>query len=359
MKRFIECLIPVTVCNLKCDYCYVIQHNDRTMQMPKLQLSPKAIGNALNINRLGGVCLISICGAGETLIPRETTEIVRNILIQGHYVNVTTNGTLTSRFKEMVSWDSELRKRLHIAFSLHYIELKRLNLLERFFQNVRMMREAGCSVLVQFNLYDGYVPLLNEIKEICLKEIGALPQVAVTRKESNGSIYFHTEGSDEAYIKYGREFNSPLWEFTLKNFMYPRREFCYAGDWSTTLNLATGEMTGCYGMGIKQNIFDNIDKPIRFRAIGKCCRSIYCINSSHFLSLGSIPSLETPTYAQLRNRSEAGWYSEELLQFLSGKLTDENHTYTAFQKSCATIVAMPQSMASIIKRKIMKIVTNE
>lgn len=62
MKRFIECLIPVTVCNLKCDYCYVIQHNDRTMQMPKLQLSPKAIGNALNINRLGGgyVLLVSV-----------------------------------------------------------------------------------------------------------------------------------------------------------------------------------------------------------------------------------------------------------------------------------------------------------
>ena len=25
IKRFFECLIPVTICNLKCEYCYIIQ----------------------------------------------------------------------------------------------------------------------------------------------------------------------------------------------------------------------------------------------------------------------------------------------------------------------------------------------
>ena len=31
-KRFIECLLPVTICNLKCSYCYIIQGNRRDMK---------------------------------------------------------------------------------------------------------------------------------------------------------------------------------------------------------------------------------------------------------------------------------------------------------------------------------------
>lgn len=28
IKRFVECLLPVTACNLKCSYCYVIQKSN-------------------------------------------------------------------------------------------------------------------------------------------------------------------------------------------------------------------------------------------------------------------------------------------------------------------------------------------
>ena len=29
INRFLECLVPVTACNLKCSYCYVIQEGRR------------------------------------------------------------------------------------------------------------------------------------------------------------------------------------------------------------------------------------------------------------------------------------------------------------------------------------------
>ena len=106
-----------------------------------------------------------------------------------------------------------------------------------------------------------------------------------------------------------------------------RKEFCFAGDWSGTLNLQTGVLTKCYADYDGVNIFEDVDAPIPFEAVGKHCGSPYCINSSHFMSLGVIPSLKTPTYAQLRNRPEAKWYTPEMEAFLSGKLVDSNSVF--------------------------------
>lgn len=54
IKRFFECLIPVTVCNLKCSYCYVMQRNNRNMELAKMNYSPEHIGRCLTRERLGG-----------------------------------------------------------------------------------------------------------------------------------------------------------------------------------------------------------------------------------------------------------------------------------------------------------------
>ena len=56
IKRFFECLIPVTACNLKCSYCYVIQRDRRQMKMAEMRYTPEQIGAALTAERLGGVC---------------------------------------------------------------------------------------------------------------------------------------------------------------------------------------------------------------------------------------------------------------------------------------------------------------
>lgn len=53
IKRFIECLVPVTVCNFKCEYCYIMQENRRNMKMPTFEYSPETIGKGLSKERLG------------------------------------------------------------------------------------------------------------------------------------------------------------------------------------------------------------------------------------------------------------------------------------------------------------------
>ena len=83
---------------------------------------------------------------------------------------------------------------------------------------------------------------------------------------------------------------------------------------------------------MRQNIFQDINKPIKFEAIGKNCIHSYCFNCSHFMSLGIIPSINTPTYADLRNRQEAKWYTNSFKNFLSQKLSDENKEYSYSKK---------------------------
>lgn len=361
IKCFIECLLPVTACNLKCSYCYVIQRNNRKLEIPKLKYSPEYIGNALKKERFGGMCFFSICGAGETLLPEYSVDIIYNILKQGHIVNVTTNGTLTERFKKLCNFPKEYRERLNVSFSLHYIELKNRKLLDTFFENVRIVKETGISFVVQINLCDEYIKEKEEIKKICKEKLGALPQVAATRKESKDleEIELLTNYSKQGYISYGNEFNSPLFDYTMKNFNKERKEFCYAGDWSFVLNLETGILQKCYFDPRKQYIFKNINKPIKFKAIGKNCMCKFCLNSSHFMSLGIIPDVdENITYGKLRNRDEANWYSPKMKIYLNQKLKNGNKEYTETKKRYVNVsnycYLHTRKFLGKIKRKILK-----
>ena len=342
IKKFFECLLPVTACNLKCEYCYIIQREGRSLQVPELDYSPKIIGEALTKERLGGICYFSICGAGETFVPNYLLDVVYEILNNGHYVNITTNGTLTNKIKRLEELPKDFLKRLHISFSFHYLELKRLNLLEEFFENVSFVKALGCSVLIQINLYDNYLPYLDEIKAICLKKTGALPQVAATRKEEDISkkIELLTDKTVEEYTEIGSSFDSPLFDYTMKNFNVKRKEFCYAGSWSYVLNLKTGIIKRCYASSIHQNIFKDVKKPIMDLPVGKKCNSLYCLNSSHFTSLGVIPELEAPTYASLRNRKDAGWYNDEMEEFLDGKLYLNNNQCSKVKKLYCNLIGI-------------------
>lgn len=331
--RFFECLLPVTICNLKCSYCYVIQRNYRNMQKANMLYSPEHIGKSLSQKRLGGICYFSICGAGETLAQPEIVEITENILNEGHLVNITTNGTLTNVFKKFGNINKENLSRLHFSFSFHYLELKRLKLLDSFFENIKYIHNLGCSFVLQLNLCDEYLNYIDEIKEICKKNVGAMPQIAATRKEDKGlnDVEIHTNLSIEDYIEIGESFDSPLFKYTMKNFNVKRKEFCYAGDRSGVLNLATGELKKCYGDPFSQNIFKNPNKKIKFEPVGNNCYSSFCFNSSHFMSLGVIDN-EKENYCLLRDRDEANWFNETTREYLSKKIVGNRIQYTECQK---------------------------
>lgn len=345
MRRFFECLVPNTTCNLKCRYCYLIQEGRRTNKSASFQYPPEIISKALRKERVGGTCLISLTAAGETLLPPEMPDIVHGILKEGHFVNITTNGTPTKQLRELLSKTEGYHQHLHFSFSLHYLELLKHNLLEAFFENVLLAKKEGCSILVQINLVDEYIPYWDEIKQLCIERVGAPPQVALTRDESCGTFAIMSSLSKEEYINIGQKMDSPLFNCTVENFMVKRKEYCYAGYWSANLFLETGIMRGCYGQGTCQNIFEDINKPILFEPIGKHCQCAYCINSSHFISQGIIPALlPVLSYGELRDRSDAGWYSPEMKTFLYSQFEETNKLLSATQKAKFELMRKSRSL---------------
>ncbi len=325
-KRLIAVSIPMQACNLKCHYCYISQLNEWENNKKRGTLDPVLIEKAFSVERLEGPCIINLTGKGETLIPKEIPDIIGRLLRQGHYLEVVTNGTLTNRFEEIARFPKEWLSRLEFKFSFHYLELKKHEWIDRFFNNVQMMKNAGCSFTVELMPNDELIPYIDEIKKLCINKVGALCHLTIGRDDTNGRKIL-TKLSIDEYLKTWEQFNSNMFRFKYSVFDIKRREFCYAGAWSLYVNLLTGEARQCYGCYADQNIYNDVSKPIRFRPIGKCCKQPFCYNAHAFMSLGVIPEVDTPTYAEIRDRVDLNgehWLSEEIRQAFSIKLVDQN-----------------------------------
>jgi MoaA/NifB/PqqE/SkfB family radical SAM enzyme len=337
-KIFIECSVPGTACNFRCSYCYVSQLNDLTNRtIAKYEYPPNIVGKALSQERIGGCAYINVCGEGETLLSKQLPEYIKEMLLQGHYVNIYTNGTIDSAFEEFDKFPAEFLTRLSFSFSLHWIELLRTNLLKNFFNNFNKMKNSGCSMVCNMVLDDSYLPCVEQIKESCLDNIGAYPQISFPKKANKNGNYTAFCKDREATEKIGDSFNSPYFDFTKKYFDYDRKFFCYAGAWSFCLNLETGNITKCYEHAIKQNIFQDIYKKIKYEAVGNYCCS-KCCGGGLLLPQGLAPELNVCSYIELKDRPKANWYTKKFINFLSQQLRANNKEYSSMQKKYINII---------------------
>lgn len=337
LKRFIDIYVPVTTCTLHCHYCYIFHQGLFKNKLPEFKFSPEVVKKALSKERLGGVCLINMCGGGETLLPPQITDYVKALLENGHYVMVVTNGTVSKRFEEIRQFPSELLSRLFFKFSYHYLELKKKNLFGLFFDNVRKMRDAGCSFTLEITPNDESIPYIDDIRQKAIDELGAPCHVTIARDDVSPleDKPILTKLPRDEFFKTWGVFNSDMMSFKRTIFGRKRKEFCYAGAWSFYLNLGTGIKTQCYSSFKAEQIFEDPDKPIDFTPIGCQCTQPHCYNGHAFLTLGDIPELETITYAQLRNRvcsDGSEWLKTNVKEFFSCKLKDNNKQMNACEK---------------------------
>lgn len=358
MKRFIDCYIPTETCNFRCHYCYIAQHRKFNNEIAKFLYSPDYIAKALSKERLGGVCMFNLCAGGETLIAEEVIDVVEALLKEGHYVMIVTNGSLTKRFEKISKFPKELLKHLFFKFSFHYLELVRLKMIDRFFENVKMMRDAGASFTIEITPTDELEPYIDEIKTIMTEKMGALPHITIGRKDS-GDILPLTNHEFDEYRSIWSEFDSEMFNYKYTIFGEKRKEFCYAGEWSIYLNLVTGDYTQCYCGKKLGNIYTNIDKPINFLPIGCNCTQPHCYNGHAFLTFGNIPELDSPTYDQLRNRTQsdgAQWLQPEMKAFMQSKLIESNKEYSEKEKQKINRKNLKYVRNEKIKQKIKDIV---
>ena len=216
--------------------------------------------------------------------------------------------------------------------ALHYLELKRIGMLDKFVDNVCLMRDSGCSYTIECTPTDELEPYIDELAAFCIKHFGAKCHLTIARDDLTNKKNVLSKKTFEEYCKVWNQFESNMFSFKKDIFLRKCKEFCYAGCWSLYVDLGTGMTKPCYGQMCNQNIFKEPNKEIIFEPVGHHCTQPYCYNGHAYLALGEIPELETPTYSEIRNRKcidGTEWEQSELKEAFSTKLYTTNEIWDA------------------------------
>lgn len=329
IKKYIDLYYPIETCNFNCDYCYIHEHRKNINNKYVCSHSPKEIRTALSCERLGGKCLINICAGGETLLYAEIFDIIKELLLEGHYVSVVTNGTITNSIKRIDDFEISLKKHLFFKFSFHFEELKKRNMLELFFDNIRYVRENGCSFTLELPAYDDFLENKDEIINLCKQELyGEICHVTALRDEKKSDFALLSNYKYDYYKKQWSEFESKMFDVRVDVIEKKYKGFCYAGDWTFTANIETGEIRQCYYERVLDNLYERPNEKLKLCAVGNHCHSEYCYACHAFLCLGTIPELNiNERYDDTRERNKK-WLTDDMRNFMHQRLSDNNELYS-------------------------------
>ncbi len=313
--------VPVETCNLQCQYCYVGQNND-LYEREVVYHSPQFVRRAFSRKRIGGTAFINLCGMGETLLCKELPGIIRELLYEGHYIEIVTNTLISKSIKQIL--DFNMNDRIIFKCSFHYAELKRRNLLEKYVENIQMIKDHGASLTIELVPHDELIPYIDEIKSFSMENFGALPHVSVSRDETKKNIPLFSKLSEEEFENTWGVFDSSMFDYKMKT-LKKQTEYCIAGRGSFIMNLDNGEAVFCCKNDRFTNIYKNIDKPIEYQEIGYRCKSPWCINAHAYLTLGMIDKVNDYTYLEMRDRmctDGSHWIQERMAGMMRQRICD-------------------------------------
>lgn len=335
VKKLLLFRIPMSICNFRCHYCYLAQRDESYQgEQPVMKYSPSEVAKALSLARVGGPAYMNFCADGETLLTKNIAQYIKALVEEGHYAEVVTNLTVTKVLDEFLAWDKNLLKRLEFKCSFHYLELKRLGLLDVFAENVKKVWAAGASANIEITPSDELIPYIQDVKEFSMKHFGALPHLTIARNDRTECIEYLTKLSMEEYDKVWGEFESDFWKFKKSIFGVKQESFCYAGSWSLYIDLTTGEAMPCYCGESLGDVFANPEAPLPERPIGKCPIA-HCYNGHALMTLGLIPNVTGVGYGDIRDRRKhdgTTWLQPELKAFFNTKCEESNEILTEEQK---------------------------
>lgn len=360
MKKIFLFHIPMSICNFRCSYCYLAQRDScYEGVMPKFKYSPEEFARAISTERVGGIAYGNFTAAGETLLMKGLLDYVKVFVEQGHYAEIVTNLTITSKIDEILSWDETLRKRIEFKCSFHYLQLKEKNLLQTFADNVKRIWEAGSSATIEITPADDVIPYIDEIKDFSMKKFGALPHLTICRDDRTDGIGYSTDLSMDDYEHVWEQFDSDFWRFKRWLFGVKRKEFCYAGAWSYYVDLTTGNASQCYCGKKIGDIFAAPESPLPDKPIGRC-RLPHCYNGHMHMAAGLIPKVSIVRYGDIRNRKRADnkgeWLQPELLRVFNERIYEQNEPYSETDEKKRLMICDVKNIPWYGKRFVKRIV---
>lgn len=317
-------------CNMRCHYCYVGQYatDEERATVNNMKYSPADFEKALNKKRMGGTCVVTFSTAGETLLLPSTMEYLKAILNAGHFLHISTNLTITKHINELLALPEEMRSRVFFKASLQYLELKRLNLLDEFANNCRKIWANGGTCALEITPNDELIPYIDEIKNYCFKNFGALPQLSMPRDETIPEVKLLSKFSKKEFARIWEDFYSEEFRFKVKMWEKPVKDFCYAGKISCFVIVNTGEMLTCPKSKIIGNFFEG--EELYTEAAAKCPQA-HCFVCHNWLGFGSCPSVDETNYLLQRDRVTPDgnhWVSERCRHAFRQRVCDNNKLYS-------------------------------
>jgi hypothetical protein len=250
-----------------------------------------------------GLALINFCANGETLILKQNVDLVKAVLEGGQFVLIVTNMTQTKSIDELLSLPREYVERIFFKCSFHWLELKRLGLVDRFVENVHKIWDAGASFTIEITPSDELESYIDEIKEFSMKHFGALPHITIPRDDNNDQALLSRHSIDGFYNIW-RTFNSPLLDYKLSIWgISMKGKTCYVGDGAYAINATNGNIYRCSSRGYIGNVFK--EKGLPRNPVFKECPFAHCYNGHSWLSYGLAPGMPIVSHELLRDRVTA------------------------------------------------------
>ncbi|MDD2971663.1 MAG: radical SAM protein [Lachnospiraceae bacterium] len=341
ISKLILLYIPTSICNNRCEYCFINHTDSWNEEKEKFKYSVDQMLLSLTRERLSGTCLINLTAKGETLLYKDLIPLVEGLLKEGHYVEIITNGSVKKVIDKFLAFPVSYQERLFFKISYHYKEMLGKKKEEDFWENVKRIKESSCSFSLELMPYDSLNECVDNIINQCIKHVGALCHATVGRDDGNKQKTLLTNLSRKDYEKIWGKLDSPMFKLKMDLFGVKRKEFCYAGKWSIIIDLASGKAGQCYGRPFSQNVFEDPSKPIQFFPVGYTCLQPFCFNGHSHVALGMLPDVNAPTYAQIRNRKcndGSEFLKPKCKDFFSQKIYNNNKQYTSMEKIFITCI---------------------
>lgn len=236
-------------CNLNCEYCF------GKITDPSVKVNSIDIEKLMNtLDKTGKIFRISFTGGESTMIPN-FIEAVKAITDK-HYVSLNTN-LITKNLLGIID-NVDPKRILHIHASLHYDELVKKNLLDRFINNFKLLQKN------KFNIYAevvAYPPSKNRFSELEL----------IMRKVEIDFEYapFYGKLEEKDYPESYSKSELKLYKISDEtiNCYSQKNELCNAG-YSVAVVFSNGNIYPCHQ--IKEKI-GNIYEEINFsQSLVKC-----------------------------------------------------------------------------------------